>query len=183
MGDTRFNCEEFALATFFHTTAATELEQDKKCSFENIISSTNLGSIITKSTKNLTIFVDAMSHERMENKMCLIYLEGPCYHAMAVEVRKHGFYIYNSWKNSFSNSWFTGLTKNNEFDLRLTNMFHEYKEKCGLGKCLTKKDVENCLIHLGHIFNVIAEEEYKSEKMSFQFTCKELNNDFKILED
>merc|ERR1711925_30187 len=99
--DTRFNCEEFALATFFHTTAATELEQDKKCSFENIISSTNLGSIITKSTKNLTIFVDAMSHERMENKMCLIYLEGPCYHAMALEVRKHGFYIIILGKTLF----------------------------------------------------------------------------------
>jgi len=205
--DVRFNCEEFALATFFHTTA-TKLEQDKKCSLENIISSTKLDSIITKPTENLTIFVDAMSHKRMENKMCLIYLGGPCDHAMTLEVRKHGFYIYNSWKNSFSNSWFSGLTKNNKFDLRfheyeakfgsekcltkkdgencylsLINMFHEYKAKCGLGKCLTKKDVENCLIHLGKIFKIVGGDVYKEEKMSFEFACKELNEDFKILVD
>merc|ERR1711925_69621 len=110
-----------------------------------------------------------------ENKMCLIYVRGPGAHAMALEVRKQGFYIYNSWKNSFSNSWFSGLTNSNEFNLspKMQNMFHEYKTKCGLGKRLTKIDVKNCLIDLVLIFHVLVG---KDEPISFDFACQELND-------
>jgi len=183
--DSRFNCEEFALATFFHTTTTEDPDQDKNCSMENIVSSITTNSLITKPTEDLTIFVEAMSHEIMENTMCLIDVGGPGDHVMALEIRKHGFYIYNSWNNCFSNSWFSGLTKKDEFNLSpiKQNVFEEYREKCGLGKCLTKRDVENCLIDLGLILNVVGKHVYKNEKMFFRFSCKELNKDFKILND
>jgi len=180
--NSRFNCEEFALATFFHTTE--DPDHDKHCTMINIDSSIE-NSIISEITENLTTFVDALSHEIMENKMCLIYAGGASNHVIALEVRKHGFYIHNSWNNCFSNSWFSGLTKKDEFNLSpmKQNMFHEYREKCGLGKCLTKTDVKNCLIDLGHIFNVVGKNVYGTKRVFFQFACKELNEDFKILMD
>merc|ERR1712034_83942 len=136
-------------------------------------------------TENITLFVDALSHEKMENTMCIIHVGRHCGHAMALEVRKYGFYIYNSWNNCFSNSWFSGLTNKNEFNLspRKQNVFLEYREKCGLGKCLTKRDVENCLIDLGIILDLIGKHVYKNENMFFRSSCKELNQDFKILVD
>jgi len=120
----RFHCEEFALVTFLHTTM-TNLEQNKKFKMEKILSlMTTKTSIYTKPTTNITIFVDKLSHKKMENKMCLIYCEGkPSFHAITLEIRKNGFYIYNSWHNSFSNSWFSGLSYKN-LDENPTNTLH-----------------------------------------------------------
>merc|ERR1711925_50907 len=103
---------------------------------------------------------DKLSHKKMENKMCLIYCLGkPWYHGhvMALEIRKNGFYIYNSWENSFSNSWFSGLTNKNEFSLspRTQKAFQEYRTKYGLGKCISKKDLENSLKDMVHLFNIV----------------------------
>jgi hypothetical protein len=184
--DVRFNCDTFASATFFHTTTTTN--QDKKCTMKNIISSMKTDSISALPTTKITSFVDNLIQEKMENKMCLVYLKrGHNYHVMNIEVRKNGFYIHNSWQDGFSNSWFSGLTNETEFDLtlKLKNILHEYREKYGLQKCLNRKDLENCMKDMRHIFNAVeAADPHKKEKiMSFESICKELNEHFKFLTD
>jgi len=183
--DVRFNCDSFGIAAFFHTTTT---DQKYKCTLENIASFMRIDSITKTPTTNFKTFLNELSHKKMENKMCLICFKKETCHAMALEVRKNGFYIHNSWQNSFSNSWFSGLTNENEFNLspKIQNVFHEYRAKYGLQKCLTKKDLENCLKDMRHILNVAAGEDahkYKEKKMSFEFICKELNKDFKLLTD
>ena len=184
----RFHCQEFSLVTFFHTTM-TNLEQNKKFKMKNIVSSILMKtetSISTKPTTNITIFVDKLSHKKMENKMCLIYFKRkPWFHAMTLELRKNGFYIYNCLKNSFSNSWFSGLTNKNEFSLsrRTRNVFQEYRTKYGLGKWLSKKDLENSLKDMSHLFNIFEDDAYNEKQISFEFICNDLNDEFKILID
>jgi hypothetical protein len=177
----RFHCEEFALATFFHTTLA-KLEQNKKFRIKSFVSSMETEtSISTKPTANVIIFVDKLSHKTMENKMCLIYCLGNfSYHVMALEIRKNGFYIYNSWENSFSNSWFSGLTNKTEFSLRprYRNVFQEYRARYGLGKCLSKKDLENSLIDVS---DIVQDDPYNKRQIVFEFHCKDLNDEFKTL--
>ena len=182
----RFHCEEFALATFFHTTLA-KLEQNKKFRIKSFVSSMETEtSISTKPTTNVAIFIDKLSHIKMENKMCLIYCDGKLLdHVMALEIRKNGFYIYNSWENSFSNSWFSGLTSETEFSVspRTLYIFQEYREKYGLGKCLSKKDLENSLKDLTHLFKIAEDDKYNETQIFFESNCKDLNDEFKILID
>jgi len=122
--DVRFHCKTFGIVALFHTTMT---DQDKKkCTIENIVSSIQINSISKTPTTNVTRFVNQLSRKEMENKMCLINLKwGSYYHAMNLEVRKNGFYIYNSWENYFSNSWFSGLT--NETDELLVNWTQKKK--------------------------------------------------------
>merc|ERR1712034_183693 len=103
----------------------------------------------------------------------------------ALEIRKNGFYIYNSWENSFSNSWFSGLTHKTEFNLhpRTLYTFQEYRAKYGLGKCLSKKDLENSLKDIAHLFKIVEDDEYNETPIFFEFNCKDLNDEFKILID
>jgi len=181
--DIRFDCRKFGIVTFFHTTTT---EKNKQCTIRNFASSALINSIPTKRTTKVTHFVDKLNREKIENKMCLINIHrGSSFHAMALEVRKTGFYIYHSWENYFSNSWFSGLTNENEFEWspQTQNILYEYRNRYGLGKCLTKKDLENCLRDMRQIFNVLEGDADKEKKMSFQYVCKELNEDFKKLTD
>ena len=111
---------------------------------------------------------------------------------MSLEIReKNSFYLYSSWKNCFSNAWFSGLTDDCEFlkegfQEPIKKTFYEYRKKCGLGKRLTKFQLRDCFKDMYKVFDALLEDvgDQKTDDddvISFQFRCKELNEKFKNL--
>ena len=106
-------------------------------------------------------------------------------HSLALEIRPNKtFYIYNSFKNAFSNAWFSGVEDKsdllNKRTLAFQKVFREYKTKCGLGNGLTATGLQMCLEIWEHIYNVL-EVTKEVIKIEFDFLCKNLSEKFKAL--
>lgn len=180
----RYNCENFAVAAYFHTTSPHHVScgvGDRSFLTKDTIES-------NAPTENIYKFGNELSSPLMNNKMCLVWLiPDDIYHVLALEIRQNAFYIYNSWENMFSNSWFSGLNDTADFmsddvtdekcSSALKNSFIDYKKKCGLGIGLTKFGLNNCFIHLKSIAKIIK----PNSEVNFNYNCKNLIQEFKDL--
>ena len=180
------SCDDFALAAYFHTTTS-----HGSCgNHDNLVSLKENSIESSFRTKNITTFVNELSFPLMQNNMCYIKMgQEKCKHsghAIALETRQNGFYIYNSWYNLFSNAWFSGLTTGNLSEFSKSDsiwnrqeqeLFIDYKTQCGLGNRLNESELENCFKKLVTIFHVIE----PSSTMNFKYMCKNLVQKFEIL--
>ena len=111
-------------------------------------------------------------------------------HFLAIEIRSNGFYLYNSWKNTFSNAWFSGLEKENKFFKNfkrdeVIDITEKYNRECGIGKLLTKSGLKNCFTILENVFYTYYPtlcEDGKQKITINDLVCRDLNKKFKALE-
>lgn len=180
---TEWNCLEFAAAAFFHTTRVTK---DENCDVETIRSSieNDISIEIKVEDENTDEFVNTNLVGKFTDAMCYITISGATendFHVIAAEIRDNKqFYIYNSFKNYFSNNWFSGLTKEIDDDEKsISKRFVDYKEKCGKGQRLYKEEFTACLKCIKSFFT--SKENLDDDSLTFKYVCKELNEDFKKL--
>jgi hypothetical protein len=174
-----FNCHQFSFIALYHTTT-TNFD---KCNVEKIMSAITGTDIIKLKAKTTNIDTFIQSIETLKNTMCQVKISDA--HFIALEIRTNGFYIYNSWRDTFSNAWFSGLEKENKLfeKINLLNQkkFMNYKSECGMGRLLTKFALKNCF----KILSIIA-ETYGSPSMQIitidTLICRNLNAKFNALE-
>ena len=182
-----FNCDDFAVAAYFHTTTAHGL-----CDIYNPSLQKNYLHSKHPTKINVKRLVNELS--TIKNAMCYVAINrryevnNIFFHALALEIRTNGFYIYNSFRNAFSNAWFSGITSESlisNLNIKVQNIFIAYKTKCGLGNRLNKFGLTNCLEMWENIFNVLQKLEgvkiSGKYKIYFDFVCKDLTFEFKNL--
>ena len=102
------NCAQFAAAMFLHTTTIVE---DCSCEFWKYI----IGKLRNGIFRGSERFIGKMNEKtKKENIMYLVYMEdiknSDIFHFFIWEVREEGqIYLYNSWRNLFSNEYFSEL--------------------------------------------------------------------------
>ena len=186
-----FNCDDFAMAAYFHTTTAHGL-----CNFYNPSLQQDSIKFKHRTTINIKKLVNGLS--TMENAMCYVTINRSYevdkiplhqFHALALEIRPNGFYIYNSFRNAFSNAWFSGITNESlisNWDSNLQISFFDYQTQCGLGIRLNEFELINCLEMWESIFNVMHRTNgvkiNSKFKMEFNFLCKNLTHKFKNMD-
>jgi len=181
-----FNCHHFAYIALYHTT--TDFDHCNEDKISDVIITTWPIYKLKAQTTNIDTFVQAIA--TLKNKMCYVgikdQLRGNDVHSLAIEIRTNGFYIYNSWLNTFSNSWFSGLKEgkmffNEKMSLEVKKITMEYRNKCGLGKLLTKSGLRYCFKILEKVANTYKPGLVKQMTIG-RLTCRSLNEKFKALE-
>ena len=102
------NCAQFAAAIYFHTTKTGDGDS---CLCENW--NHYLTEVMTSPHTDFSDFETKIKNTAPDS-MCLVYttdvrLPWKNFHFFALEVREGGLYFYNSWKETFSAEWFSGI--------------------------------------------------------------------------
>jgi len=185
------NCDDTAFAIFIHTTGIPKASD--KCCLET-------GYRLKEKNKHVVMgipnFISKINFSVTKDSMCYVFMGfSKDFHVFTLEFRVEkepkGFYVFSSWSNFFTLDWFLGLENNmrskmtklsentRAYDRKVDPSAERLRTKYGLEKFVEFDELKECLKEVALVLEKVTKEEIPLSSTGFNFSCRELNDDFK----